>query len=148
MGYKKTAFKMAPKSPMVKALTAKQEANLPAALKAEIAAAPGTPTKQTTDKKTIGGKSSKEVNSAADVPKSTSFGGINYNLGMQDGAGAHYYNEGYSSAHGKQGTIKRPGDSGVYHVSREVAQPVKSLKAKKPSIIAPTKNYKKGYYGV
>ena len=54
MGYKKTAFKMAPKSPMVKALTAKQEANLPAALKAEIAAAPGTPTKQTTDKKTIG----------------------------------------------------------------------------------------------
>ena len=45
MGYKKTAFKMAPKSPMVKALTAKQEANLPAALKAEIAAAPGTPTK-------------------------------------------------------------------------------------------------------
>ena len=36
---------MAPKSPMLKALTAKQEASLPAALKAEIKAAP---TKQTT----------------------------------------------------------------------------------------------------
>lgn len=147
MGYKKTAFKMAPKSPMVKALTAKQEANLPAALKSEIAAAPGTPAKQTTGKKTIGGKSSKEVNSAADVPKSTSFGGTNYNLGGQDGAGPHYYNEGYSSEHGKQGTIKRPGDSGVYHVSREVEKPI-IFNKKKPSIIAPTKNYKKGYYGV
>ena len=143
MGYKKTAFKMAPKSPMVKALTAKQEANLPAALKAEIAAAPGTPTKQTTDKKTIGGKSSKEVNSAADVPKSTSFGGTDYNLGGQDGAGAHYYNKGYDSKHKKQGTVKRPGDAGVYHVSRKTEKPVKLVTKKKASIKSPAKKYKK-----
>ena len=48
MGYKKTPFKMAPKSPMLKALTAKQEAGLPAALKAEIKAAPESPANQTT----------------------------------------------------------------------------------------------------
>lgn len=42
MGYKKSGpFKMAPKTPLMKALTAKQEANLPVALKAEIKAAPG-----------------------------------------------------------------------------------------------------------
>ena len=90
-----------------------------------------SPAKQV--KKTVGGKSLKEVDSAADVPKSTSFGGTNYNLGGQDGAGAHYYNEGYSSKHGKKGTIKRPGDSGVYHVSREVDQPT-TFNKKKPKI--------------
>jgi len=97
---------------------------------------------KTMAKQTVGGKSSKEINSAADVPKSTSFGGTNYNLGMQDGAGAHYFNEGYDSKHGKKGTIKRPGDSGVYHVSREVAQPVKSLSAKKASIKSPANQTK------
>jgi len=88
---------------------------------------------KTMAKQTVGGKSSKEINSAADVPKSTSFGGTNYNLGMQDGAGAHYFNEGYDSKHGKKGTIKRPGDSGVYHVSREVDQPT-TFNKKKPKI--------------
>ena len=137
MSYKRTPFKMATKSPLAKALKGNQ-GKLPQALQDAIKAAPESPAKQT-----IGGKSSKEINSAADVPKSTSFGGANYNLGMQDGAGAHYFNEGYDSKHGKKGTIKRPGDSGVYHVSREVAQPVKSLSAKKASIKSPAKKYKK-----
>jgi len=48
MGYKSSPFKMVPKSPMLKALTTKQEASLPAALKAEIKAAPESPAKQTT----------------------------------------------------------------------------------------------------
>jgi len=152
MGYKKaTAFKMMPKSPLVKALTAKQEANLPPQLKAEIAAAPEAVAKLKTGKKdvpkstsTVGGKSLKKVNSAADVPKSTSFGGTNYKLGGQDGAGPHYYNEGFSSEHEKQGTIKRPGDAGVYHVSRKTEKPVKLNKKPVPSVL---KNYKKGYYG-
>ena len=124
---------MATKSPLAKALKGNQ-GKLPQQLQDAIKAAPESPAKQTTGKKTIGGKSLKEVNSAADVPKSTSFGGTNYNLGMQDGAGAHYYNKGYSSGHGKKGTIKRPGDSGVYHVSREVVKPIKGIKPKKAKI--------------
>lgn len=136
MSYKRTPFKMATKSPLAKALKGNQ-GKLPQALQDAIKAAPESPAKQT-----IGGKSLKEVNSAADVPKSTSFEGTNYNLGMQDGAGAHYYNKGYSSEHGKKGTIKRSGDTGVYHVSRETEKPVK-LNKKKASIKSPAKKYKK-----
>ena len=125
MGYKSSPFKMAPKSPMLKALK-------------------GSPAKSPA-KQTIGGKSLKEVDSAADVPKSTSFEGSSYNLGKQDGAGAHYYNEGYSPKHGKQGTIKRPGDKGIYHVSREVVEPIGNIKKKPiPSLVkSPAKKYKK-----
>lgn len=86
-------------------------------------------------KQTIGGKSLKEVNSAADVPKSTSFGGSSYNLGKQDGAGAHYYDKDYSSKHGRQGTIKRPGDKGIYHVSREVVEPINIKKKPIPNLV-------------
>jgi hypothetical protein len=97
-----------------------------------------SPAKQTT----VGGKSLKEVDSAADVPKSTSFGGTNYKLGAQTGSGPHYFNEGFSSKHEKQGTIKRPGDAGVYHVSRETEKPM-TLNKKKASIKSPAKKYKK-----
>ena len=133
---------MATKSPLAKALKGNQ-GKLPQALQDAIKDAPESPAKQTIGKKTVGGKSLKEVNSSADVPKSTSFEGTNYNLGMQDGAGAHYFNEGYDSKHGKKGTFKRPGDSGVYHVSREVVQPIKKLPAKKASIKSPAQKYKK-----
>ena len=132
---------MATKSPLAKALKGNQ-GKLPQQLQDAIKAAPESPAKQTTGKKTVGGKSLKEVNSAADVPKSTSFGGTNYNLGGQDGAGPHYYNKGFSSKHEKQGTIKRSGDAGVYHVSRETEKPVK-LNKKKASIKSPAKKYKK-----
>jgi len=88
-----------------------------------------SPAKQTT----VGGKSMKEIDSAADVPRSTSFGGRNYKLGAQTGSGQHYFSEGYSSSHEKKGTIKRPGDAGVYHVSRATVKSVK-LPSKKPRI--------------
>lgn len=190
MGYNKSPFKMATKSPLAKALKGNQ-GKLPQALQDAIKAAPESPAKQTkeeasaymdglrekrakkaeksgdkgraqrirstkdrqdgvqspakqtTGKKTVGGKSLKEVNSAADVPKSTSFGGTDYNLGGQDGAGAHYYNKGYDSKHKKQGTVKRPGDAGVYHVSRKTEKPVKLVTKKKASIKSPAKKYKK-----
>ena len=118
---------MAPKSPMLKALK-------------------GSPAKQVATNSqggTVGGKSLKEVDSAADVPKSTSFGGTNYKLGAQTGSGPHYYNEGYSSKHEKKGIIERGGDKGVYHISRETEKPVK-LPMKKASIKSPAaKKYKK-----
>ena len=142
MSYKRTPFKMTTKSPLAKALKGNQ-GKLPQALQDAIKAAPESPAKQTTGKKTVGGKSLKEVNSAADVPKSTSFGGTNYNLGGQDGAGAHYYNKGYSSKHEKQGTVKRSGDAGVYHVSRKTEKPVKLVTKKKAIIKSPAKKYKK-----
>jgi len=88
-----------------------------------------SPAKQTT----VGGKSMKEIDSAADVPRSTSFGDTNYKLGAQTGSGQHYFSEGYSSSHEKKGTIKRPGDAGVYHVSREVVKPM-TIKKKKAKI--------------
>ena len=47
MGYKKTPFKMAPKSPMLKALKGNQS-NLPQDLQDAIKAAPESPAKQTT----------------------------------------------------------------------------------------------------
>ena len=83
---------------------------------------------------TVGGKSSVGM-SASDVPKNTSFGGMDYKLARQDGAGAHYYNEGFNPADGKKGTIKRAGDDGIYHVSRSVEKPVE-LKNKKANIIS------------
>lgn len=189
MGYNKSPFKMATKSPLAKALKGSQ-GKLPQALQDAIKAAPESPAKQTkeeasaymdglrekraqkaeksgdagraqrirstkdsqdgvespvkqtTGKKTVGGKSLKEVGSTADVPKSTSFGGTNYKLGAQTGSGPHYFNEGFSSKHEKQGTIKRPGDAGVYHVSRETEKPM-TLNKKKASIKSPAKKYKK-----
>jgi hypothetical protein len=116
MGYKSSPFKMAPKSPMLKALK-------------------GSPAKSPAKQTTVGGKSLKEVNSTADVPKSTSFGGTNYKLGAQTGSGPHYFNEGYSSKHEKQGTIKRSGDAGVYHVSRETEKPTNIKKKPIPSLV-------------
>ena len=85
---------------------------------------------------TVGGKSSVGM-SASDVPKNTNFGGMDYKLARQDGAGAHYYNEGFNPADGKKGIINRPGDDGIYHVSRKVEKPVE-LKNKKANIISPT----------
>ena len=119
MSYNKSPFKMATKSPLAKALKGSQ-GKMPQQ----------SPAKQT---KSIGGKSLNEVKSAADVPKGTNFGGQDYKLGRQDGSGAHYYNEGYSSKDEKKGTIKRSGDVGVYHVSRKTEKPVK-LNKKKASI--------------
>ena len=144
MSYKRTPFKMAPKSPLTKALKGNQ-GKLPQHLQEAIKAAPESPAKQvvsaTGTQGTVGGKSLKEVNSAADVPKSTSFGGTNYNLGAQTASGPHYYNEGFSSKHEKKGTIKRPNDTGVYHISRETVKPVK-LNKKKASIKSPAKQTK------
>lgn len=132
---------MATKSPLAKALKGNQ-GKLPQALQDAIKAAPESPAKQTavSATKTVGGKSLKEVGSAADVPKSTSFGGTNYNLGAQAADGPHYYNEGYSSKHDKKGTIKRSGDAGVYHVSRPTEKPVKLVTKKKAIIKSPAKN--------
>ena len=149
MDYNKSPFKMATKSPLAKALKGNQ-GKLPQALQDAIKAAPESPAKQTRrepvfsihGKKTVGGKSLIEVDSAADVPRSTSFGGTNYKLGYQDGSGPHYYGEGYSSKHEKKGTIKRPGDAGTYHVSRKTEKPI-TLNKKKASIISPAKKYKK-----
>lgn len=95
-----------------------------------------SPLKQvrTDGQRTIGGKPMREIDSAADVPRSTSYGGTNYNLGGQSGTGSHYYAEGYDSKHEKKGTIKRPGDEGVYHVSRANVKTTQ-LKPKKPQII-------------
>ena len=87
---------------------------------------------------TVGGKSSVGM-SASDVPKNTNFGGMDYKLARQDGAGAHYYNEGFNPADGKKGIINRPGDDGIYHVSRKVEKPISELKTKKANIISPTK---------
>lgn len=77
---------------------------------------------------TVGGKKIKNIHSQGEVPKTTSFDGVNYNLGYQDGSGSHYYAEGYSSKHGKKGTISRPNDRGHYHVSREVMSAVDAPK--------------------
>jgi len=96
----------------------------------------GSPALQTSDasRKTVGGKPKKDMKSAADVPRTTSFGGNDYHLGLQAPSGTHYYNKGYSSKDGKQGTVKRPGDEGIYHVSRKIEKPIPSLKPKKAKI--------------
>ena len=146
MSYNKSPFKMATKSPLAKALKGNQ-GKLPQALQDAIKAAPESPAKQTVSatnsQGTVGGKPLKEVKGARDIPKSVSFGGTNYNLGaMTTNLGAHYYNEGFSSKHEKQGTIQRGNDTGVYHISRETEKPVK-LNKKKASIKSPAKKYKK-----
>jgi len=74
------------------------------------------------------------MQSAADVPRTTSFGGNDYHLGFQSPSGQHYYNEGYSFKDGKQGKVERPGDEGIYHVSRPNEKPIPSLKSKKAKI--------------
>ena len=96
----------------------------------------GSPALQTsnTSRGTIGGKSIKDMQSAADVPRTTSFGGNDYHLGFQSPSGQHYYNEGYSFKDGKQGKVERPGDEGIYHVSRPNEKPIPSLKSKKAKI--------------
>jgi hypothetical protein len=138
-------YKQAPKSPAIKALVGNQK-NLPAGLKAQIEASPGkmmdSPAKQVTKNKNLGGQPIAGMRSAADVPRSTSFAGADYDKGYQDGSGVHYYNKGYSSKHGKKGTINRPGDDGIYHVSRKVEKPISELKTKKANIISPTKTKK------
>ena len=139
-------YKQAPKSPAMKALVGNQK-NLPAGLKAQIEASPGkmmdSPAKQVTKNKNLGGQPIAGMDSAADVPTSTSFGGRDYDKGYQDGSGVHYYNKGYSSKHGKKGTVKRAGDDGIYHVSRKVEEPISELKNKKANIISPAKQTKK-----
>jgi len=135
---------MAPKSPLAKALKGNQS-KLPQQLQDAIKAAPESPAKQTGPTptgRTIGGVSTTAVRSAADVPKSTKFGGTKYKLFGQDGAGPHYFSEGYSSKHEKRGTIKRPGDEGIYHVSRATEKPI-NLNKKKASIKSPAQKYKK-----
>ena len=144
MGYNKSPFKMATKSPLAKTLKGNQ-GKLPQQLQDAIKAAPESPAKQTGPTptgRTIGGVSTTTVRSAADVPKSTKFGGTKYKLFGQDGRGAHYFSEGYSSKHEKKGTIKRPGDEGIYHVSRATEKPV-NLNKKKASIKSPAQKYKK-----
>ena len=130
-------YKQAPKSPAMKALVGNQK-NLPAGLKAQIEASPGkmmnSPAKQATKNKNLGGQPIAGMDSAADVPRSTSFNGTNYKLGMLSGRGADYYNEGYNHKDGKKGTINRPGDDGIYHVSRAVEKPVNKVSAKTASI--------------
>ena len=130
-------YKQAPKSPAMKALVGNQK-NLPAGLKAQIEASPGkmmdSPAKQVTKNKNLGGQPIAGMDSAADVPTSTSFGGRDYDKGYQDGSGVHYYNKGYSSKHGKKGTVKRAGDDGIYHVSRAVEKPVNKVSVKTASI--------------
>jgi hypothetical protein len=144
MGYNKSPFKMATKSPLAKTLKGNQ-GKLPQQLQDAIKAAPESPAKQTGPTptgRTIGGVSTTTVKSAADVPKSTKFGGTKYNLLGQDGAGPHYWSESYSSKHEKKGTIKRPGDEGIYHVSRATEKPI-HLPKKKASIKSPAQKYKK-----
>lgn len=91
---------------------------------------------------TVGGKKMKDIHSQGEVPKTTSFDGINYNLGYQDGSGSHYYAEGYSSKHGKKGTISRPNDRGHYHVSREVMPTIDNIKTKQANVSTPSSNLK------
>ena len=139
-------YKQSPKSVAMKTLVGNQK-NLPAGLKAQIEASPGkmmdSPAKQVTKNKNLGGQPIAGMDSAADVPTSTSFGGRDYDKGYQDGSGVHYYNKGYSSKHGKKGTVKRAGDDGIYHVSRKVEEPISELKNKKANIISPAKQTKK-----
>jgi hypothetical protein len=146
MGYNKSPFKMATKSPLAKTLKGNQ-GKLPQQLQDAIKAAPESPAKQTGPtpvSRTIGGVNTNNIRSGADVPKSTSFGGENYNRGAVSlkGSGAHYYNEGYNPNHEKKGTIKRPGDIGTYHVSRETEKQI-HLPKKKASIKSPAQKYKK-----
>tara|TARA_R110000824_G_scaffold6694_1_gene30851 strand:+ start:21 stop:689 length:669 start_codon:yes stop_codon:yes gene_type:complete len=138
-------YKQAPKSPILKALVGNQP-NLPEGLREAIEATPNkmmdSPAKQVTKNKNLGGQPIAGMDSAADVPTSTSFGGRDYDKGYQDGSGVHYYNKGYSSKHGKKGTIKRAGDDGIYHVSRKVEEPISELKNKEANIISPAKQTK------
>ena len=117
MGYKSSPFKMAPKSPMLKALVGKQK-NLPQHLQEKILAAPESPAKQTTAGEFAYQKSLKDKEmgkSTKVIDKVTS-------------------------------AIEAPFSNKTYGELKKEKRTKQKAKYKAKN--APTKNYKKGYYGV
>jgi len=68
MGYKSSPFKMAPKSPMLKALKGNQS-KLPQQLQDAIKAAPESPAKQVSDFNNLGGPQGKDKKKVAKLKK-------------------------------------------------------------------------------
>lgn len=163
MGYKKaTAFKMMPKSPIVKALTAKQEANLPPQLKAEIAAAPETVAKLKTDppKKAHTDEMGREGHFNPYTEK-TKGSGRSYTP-IESEYPEKYQNKIVGGATGDKFTVtgkigykeeqrksnfKRDNVMGLRAEAYQDRANNFGVKKPKANIKSPNKNYKKGYYG-
>jgi hypothetical protein len=119
MGYKSSPFKMAPKSPMLKALVGKQK-NLPQHLQEKILAAPESPAKQTK------GKMKKEVKQID----------------------PNEFTETYNAATGQSNDPYYDPKKAELYKKNAIAKYGSLEKSREAYSKSPAKNYKKGYYGI